>query len=615
MRSQLSVYPNVRRFMREYPYSYRVWYFWGVMCLLMTILIATKLPLYVGELVEILERGNFSLDGNTDQLIHLSLLILVMGVVLTFVRTLSRVLIFMPGRKIESQVREDMYDSLLHLSGNSQWSSGDLISTGTNDVTSVRVMISMGVLHSINTLLTVAFCLFYMCQMSWSLTLFSMLPLVLVVPVTRLISKGMMAAGRGNQRELGRLTEVIREHFRAHALMAVFPVYSQIIKRVDEANKKYADVAIRFMSLRVLIMFMVTLVSGVGIFVLLRVGLVDGEGVSQEIGVSTLVAFMLYLWHIQGPLRAAGFLLPLLQRGEISLERLYSVRDEADVDRKIEAARAIQSAEELEKQATDSKTLIQMKNFTFSYAGQESAVQPFKLRIDSIEIQQGKKYGFFGPTGSGKSTLLKLLTGELRDGKGELLIHGVNAAALNKKVFHELFTQVPQECRHFGMTIRENIEMVESNAGDRGQKLNFEEAVRVSCLEPDLDKLSDGLDTLLGEHGINLSGGQKQRLAILRALICRAELLVMDDFISAVDHSTEVKIIDELYKHTEGRSMLMISHRVSALRGCDEIFLMDEGRIVDRGAHDDLMHKNESYRSICEYQEKSDVLSNYGVSP
>ena len=582
---------------------------------MLTILIATKLPLYVGELVEILEKGNFDLGSNTDQLTQLSLLILAMGAGLIVVRTLSRILIFLPGRKIESQVREDMYDSLLHLSGNSKWSSGDLISTGTNDVTSVRVMISMGVLHSINTAMTIVFCLFYMCRMSWSLTLFSMLPLVLVVPITRLISKSMMSAGRGNQRELGRLTEVIREHFRAHALMAVFPVYSQIIKRVDEANKRYADVAIRFMSLRVLIMFMVTLVSGVGIFVLLRVGLVDETGVSQTIGVSTLVAFMLYLWHIQGPLRAAGFLLPLLQRGEISLERLYSVRDEADAMRKIEASRKIQSVEELERQADDSKTLIQMKEFSFSYAGQESAVQPFELQIDSIEIQQSKKYGFFGPTGSGKSSLLKLLTGELRDGKGELLIHGVNAADLNQKIFYELFTQVPQECRHFGMTIRENIEMVEANAGDKGQSLNFDEALLVSCLEPDLDKLSDGLDTLLGEHGINLSGGQKQRLAILRALICRAELLVMDDFISAVDHSTEVKIIDELYKHTAGRSMLLVSHRISALRECDEIFLMDEGRIIARGPHDDLMQDNESYRSICEYQEKSDVLSHYEVAP
>ena len=607
-------YPNVHRFMKEYPHSHRVLYFWGVLSLLLTILIATKLPLYVGELVEILEKSNFVPGSNMEQLTTLCLSILGMGVVLILVRTLSRVLIFLPGRKIESQVREDMYDALLHLPEGSDWSSGDLISTGTNDVTSVRVMISMGVLHSINTLLTVIFCLFYMCRMSVSLTVLSMLPLVLVVPVTKLISKGMMAAGRGTQRELGRLTEVIREHFRAHALMAVFPVYEQIIKRVDEANKKYADVAIRFMSMRVLIMFMVTLVSGLGIFVLLRVGLVDQGGISQDIGVSTLVAFMLYLWHIQGPLRAAGFLLPLLQRGEISLERLYAVRDAADESREHEASRKVQALRDFKAKSKSREALIYLKDLKFSYEGQEGAVQPFELNIDELKIEYGKKYGFFGPTGSGKTTLLNILTGQLRGIQGELKLEGVPSEDLHQDIFNQLFAHVAQECRHFGLTIRENIEMVEKNSGSEGEKLNFEDALKVSCLAPDLEKLSDGLDTLLGEHGINLSGGQKQRLAILRALICRAEVVVMDDFISAVDHSTEMKIIDELYANTQGRTMLLISHRTSALKACDKIFILDAGRIVDSGNHNELMQKNEHYRSICDYQERSDVLSSYEVS-
>ncbi|EDM24839.1 ABC-type multidrug/protein/lipid transport system, ATPase component [Lentisphaera araneosa HTCC2155] len=603
-------YPNVRRFLKEYPPKKLSIYFWGILCLIVTIVIHSSIPLITGRLISALEDQAFPLNTATkDELSHVATYLLLAAVGLIIFRTLSRVLIFIPGRQIESEVRESMYQSLLQLPPSSQWTSGDLISTGTNDVTSVRVMISMGVLHVINTFGMICFCLYHMLNLSVRLSLYSLIPLILVVPLTKVISNKMMATGRKNQKLLGNLTEVIREHFRAHALMAVFPVYNSIIKRVDKANTDYANTAEKFMTLRVFIMFMVSLVTGIGIYILLRYGLIKNDLIDQTAGIATVVSFMLYLWVIQGPLRAAGFLLPLLQRGEISLERLYKVQDAAKEAQVIEEARLIHSREEFDKRSQDSEPFIEIKDLHFAYNKKHDNEFKFELNIDSLVIEKGKKYGFFGSTGSGKTTLINIISGMLDVEKNKLSLQGIDRCDIQQKVLTELFSQVSQECRHFGKTIRENIEMVETNSPEKGQRLGFEDALAVSCLSPDLDKLSQGIDTLLGEHGINLSGGQKQRLSILRSLVRKAELVIMDDFISAVDHATEVKIIERLYESTKDKTLLLISHRISALKNCDKIFLLEAGKIIDSGTHEELLKSNTSYASVSEYQEKSDVLA------
>jgi ATP-binding cassette, subfamily B, multidrug efflux pump len=603
-------YPNVRRFLKEYPPKKLSIYFWGVLCLIITIVIHSSIPLITARLINVLEDKEFPLNEATKgELSYVAIYLLLAAIGLIIFRTLSRVLIFIPGRQIESEVRESMYKSLLRLPPSSQWTSGDLISTGTNDVTSVRVMISMGVLHVINSFGMICFCLYHMLNLSVRLSLYSLIPLTLVVPVTKIISKKMMATGRKNQKLLGNLTEVIREHFRAHALMAVFPVYKSIIKRVDEANDDYTKVAEKFMTLRVCIMFMVNLITGIGIFVLLRYGMIKNDLINDSVGISTVVAFMLYLWMIQGPLRAAGFLLPLLQRGEISLERLYKVQDAAKKAQVREDSRPIKSREQLNLTCQASAPMIKIEKLNFSYRKQPIKEHDFKLEIDSLVIEKGKKYGFFGSTGSGKTTLINIISGLLEIEPKILKIHGIDRCDIQQKVLTELFSQVSQECRHFGKTIRENIQMVEANSPLEGQRLDFDDALAVSCLSPDLDKLSQGIDTLLGEHGINLSGGQKQRLSILRALVRKAELIIMDDFISAVDHATEVKIIEKLYAATQDKTLLLISHRISALKDCDEIFILEKGRIIASGSHQELVDTNPSYASISEYQEKSDVLA------
>ncbi|MDD7983755.1 ABC transporter ATP-binding protein [Lentisphaera marina] len=603
-------YPNVRRFLKEYPPKKLSIYFWGVLCLIITIVIHSSIPLITGRLIGALDDQQFPLNEATKgELSHVATYLLLAAIGLIVFRTLSRILIFIPGRQIESEVRESMYHSLLGLPHSSPWTSGDLISTGTNDVTSVRVMISMGVLHVINTFGMICFCLYHMLNLSVRLSLYSLIPLILVVPVTKVISKKMMATGRKNQKLLGDLTEVIREHFRAHALMAVFPVYNSIIKRVDKANADYANTAEKFMTLRVFIMLMVSMITGFGIYILLRYGLIKNDLIDSSEGIATVVSFMLYLWIIQQPLRAAGFLLPLLQRGEISLERLYKVQDAAKEAQEIELQRPIKTRQDLDQKGNQNAAMIEIKDLDFTYKPQRDNEFQFELKIDSLVIEKGKKYGFFGSTGSGKTTLINIISGLLETKENTLKIYGVDRCDIQQKVLTDLFSQVSQECRHFGKTIRENINIVEANSPHQGQRLSFEEALAISCLSPDLDKLSQGINTLLGEHGINLSGGQKQRLSILRALVRKAELVIMDDFISAVDHATEVNIIEKLYEATEDKTLLLISHRISALKNCDKIFLLEAGKIIDSGTHEELLKSNPSYASVSEYQEKSDVLA------
>ena len=184
-----------------------------------------------------------------------------------------------------------------------------------------------------------------------------------------------------------------------------------------------------------------------------------------------------------------------------------------------------------------------------------------------------------------------------------LKFKGVDYDNITSQLLTEQFAIVPQENRHFSKSIRENIQQViEQGKNVDKRSIKFEDAYEISQLKNDIAEFNEGLDTLLGEHGINLSGGQKQRLSILRALVKPRELLLMDDFVSAVDHKTENLIIDALFKHLENETLLFISHRVSALIPCDEILIMEDGQIIDRGSHEELLTRNESYRHTYEHQ-------------
>ncbi|MCM8536824.1 MAG: ABC transporter ATP-binding protein/permease [Lentisphaeraceae bacterium] len=597
------MYPNARRFLKEYLPSKGKGYALGIFCLIITILTTTSFPLFVDDAINLLSSADSKLTPEqNNELKSLSFIILGLGILGCIARVLSRIFIFKEGRKIESEVRQDLFNSVVNMPMEvlSKYKSGDLISRGTNDVTSVRVMISMGILHPINTTLTLIICPYYMYQISPRLTLYCLVPIPVIVFIMRILSKKMMQVGRENQKVLGVLSETIREQFKAHTLLTIFPVFNLLISKFEGDNDKYRKTSETLLTIRVLMMILMLSILSIGFFILLHFGgpeAIENEKLGRDgFNIGSFTAFSLFLWMLLGPLRAIGFLFPLFQRGEICLTRIYQVRDAANQTINEDKSRAVQKTNQLN--FSTNSPLVSINDLKFSYPEQANN---FSLEIDNLLIKENKKYGIFGPTGCGKTTLFNLICGNLR--ATGLSLKGTKYEDIATNALNEVFSIVPQENRHFSKTISENIELVtKSNEEGFGTKTEFEDAYKISQLQSDIDMFKDGIDTLLGEHGINLSGGQKQRLSILRALVKKRKALLMDDFVSAVDHKTENAIISGLYSILKKETMILISHRISALVECDEIIIMDQGKIVCQGTHKELLEKNESYRATFEHQ-------------
>lgn len=596
------MYPNTKRFLKEYLPGKGKGYFWGILFLLLTIITTTSLPNYTKDAINFLTDSKDADQEKLSQFLYVSILILVLGIVLCIFRTLSRVFIFLEGRKIEAEVRQDLFDSVVNLPMNdlANYQSGDLISRGTNDVTSVRVMISMGILHTINTGLIVPLCLFHMFNISAKLTLICLIPLPLAIIGTRVLSHKMMIAGRETQKQLGVLSETIREQFRAHTMLSIFPVFDRVNEQFDKDNHTYSQKAETLLRIRVVMMIMVATILSLGMYILLRYG--GPEAIANEelgkdgFNIGAFTAFSLFLGMMQGPLRSAGFLLPLLQRGEVCLERIYNVRDTAIKASKIDSARKFQKDKDLESKAPS--TLVSISNLNYSY--NKEIENSFCLNIKKLDILKGKKYGIFGKTGCGKTILVNIICGNIRT-EG-ISFQGIPYNDISSELLNSKFSIVPQDSKHFSKTIQENIDLILKNSNTKPNALTFEDAYNVSQLKYDVQEFNNGLDTLLGEHGINLSGGQKQRLSILRALVKSRDLLIMDDYVSAVDHKTESRIITSLFQNIQGQTVMMVSHRISALAPCDEIIIMENGQIVDQGTHDDLYQRNKEYKDTYDHQ-------------
>lgn len=586
-------------------------YFWGILFLVLTVMATTTIPQCIRRGIEMLQYGESGLAvSDADQLVRAGWQIIGLGVLLCIFRVLSRIYIFVPGRHAEEEVRQDYYDACITVPPRylSNFQTGDLVSRGTADVASVRVLLSMGVLHTINSVVMFGFCLFHMLRISPRLTVICLLTLPVIAVLMRFLADLMMSRSRSVQKQLGTLTETIRELLRAHSLLTIYPVFNSLFERFRSDNKEYRDRSLEVMSIRVWIFNATTTLSSLATFILILIG--GPLVINDKFTIAQFVEYSVFLGLIQDPLRAWGFLISIFQRGEVCLERIYGVRDLVDEVQNKEAAKPVADVTRLLAAQMADRPLVSIRNLTFAYesASHESTPdrKPFALQIDALDIMPGTKYGIFGQTGSGKTTLLNLLTGNLATPKATCFFAGIDYVDIAADILLKQFSIAAQDSRHFDGSIGGNLEMIRKQTADDNSDMHrmtsYADAYEISQLGADIEMFSDGLDTVVGEHGIRLSGGQRQRLAILRALLKPRQLLALDDIVAAVDHETESKILAALFARLADETLIIISHRISALTPCDEILIMAEGEIVARGTHDELLQSHDDYRATYHHQ-------------
>ncbi len=524
-------------------------------------------------------------------------LIIAIALVQGVIRIFSRTRILHAGRRIEFLIREDLYARLLTLDLPffSEERTGDILSRFANDLTNVRMLVGFGVLNIFNTVILYLAAICLMARISPVLTVMAVIPFPLMILVVKRISAAMFHRSQRAQEELARLTSQAEENVSARTVVKAYCREEAQIAAFRETSGRYFESNMAMARLRGLMLPIMAGASGAGTLIVLFVG--GSKVISGAMTLGDFVAFNGYLAMLIWPTLVLGWILNLMQRGAASMARLNHVL----------AATAQVRDPVRPANVTTLSGAIDLRDLTFAYgAGPSDHAEPVLSHI-SLTIPRGMKLGIVGPVGSGKSTLLRLIARLYPVSDGMLFLDGTDINRIPLPVLRNAVGFVPQESFLFSRTVADNIGYGREGAGEE----EIRNAARLASLDRDVQRFPDEYRTLVGERGMALSGGQKQRAAIARALIRDPAVLILDDPLSAVDTRTEEEILTGLASYYGGRTVLISSHRLSALDGCDLIIVLDGGKIVEQGSHDALLALDGRYAAIWREQRLREEIERY----
>ena len=587
------------RFLRRYAKPHIKSYALGLFFLLATTSLTVAIPAFVELAVDAISpgaaKGQVAGRGDASKAIGLAWAIIAAGLGVMLVRTLSRVLFFNPGRVIEYHMKSDLFRHLTELprAYYDRVRPGEVVSRGTNDAMAVRGLIGFGSLQVFNVALTLALTIGKMLLTDWRLTLWVMVPLLVAVVVLRRAIRDMFKLTRETQETLGTISSRTLELYSGATVLQTLNATPMATARFEEQNALLLSVSLRLAFVTAWLLPIVDVVGNFCLVLLLFVG--GGMVVEGTLTPGELAAFAVLIRIVAGGLNSLGWLVNALQRGWISLVRVYEVMD-APARSSDDGAKPMPDS----VSAEDRGHALEVRDLTFRHPGRPDTNGVVSDHVHvasavshvSFKARPGETIGIFGTTGAGKTTLLDLLARVHEPPPNTVFIDGVDVRSLELKAFRQATAYVPQEAWLFSQSLRENVALADT--AEQRDDARVEDAIRGAALSDDLQALPEGLETKVGERGVMLSGGQRQRTALARAFYKDFEILLLDDVLSAVDHATEKRLIDEIYRRRKGATTLIVSHRVSALKHADQILVMEDGRVVARGTHDELLADTDS---------------------
>ncbi len=551
--------------LRPYLARYQKRYVAGFFALIVTQAAGVIIPLIIKAGIDGMQRG---IHGS--ELLFFAGLILGVALIKAIFQFWMRWILIGISRDVEYDLRNDLFAHLMRLSQRyyNETRTGELMSKLTNDLSAVRNLIGPGIMYSATTIVVGIACLAFMIHLDWELTLVAIAPMPLVSAAVKYFGQQIHDRFEKIQAMYSEITERVRENLAGVRVVRAFCQEEAEMSLFASMNQEYVEKNKGIIWITSILWPMLALLFGFSFLLILAVG--GWHVLSGRITLGTFMAFNVYLTYLIWPMIALGYVTNLVQRGLASQERLWAIFAAApDIDDRHVPLNPIRTL----------RGEIEFRNLSFSYNG--SPV----LKNINLQIPAGKSVAIVGATGAGKTTLVSLIPRLYEAPPGALLIDGVPVREIPLKTLRSHIGFVPQETFLFSDTVRENIKFGIPSASDG----DVEEAARISNILPEVRGFPKSFETMVGERGLTLSGGQKQRAAISRAVIRNPRILILDDALSSVDTGTEEEILSHLARVMSGRTTLMISHRISTIRNADEIVVLNEGEIAERGGHDELV--------------------------
>ncbi len=570
-------------------YLWRYWrrYLIGGLCLVGTATLVMWIPWWIRQAVRILEQG-----GSMRDVTFYAALIGAAAIAQGVIRTYSRALIFNAGRDVEYDLRNDLFAHLqkLPLSFYHSQKTGDLMSRVINDISAVRVMLGPGVLNFANAPLYYVYALALMLSMDVRMTLAALAPFPLLMYAARRFRGRIMKASLDVQQQLSVLSSHVQENLSG---MHVVKAYSQEKFQVQQfvaLNEEFQVKSLEMARMRGIVTPVMQGINGLAVLIVIWYGGV--RVIRGDLLVADIVAFIAYLNVLAWPTAAFGWMLSLVERGRAAMKRLEEILSTApeigDTARPLSVAPLVNG--------------VQFDNVSFAYERQHNGYPA--LENINFRLPVGRSVGLVGRIGSGKSTLAQLVPRLFDVSSGAILIDGNDIRELSLRDLRRTLGYVPQDPFLFSMSLRRNL----SFGRDTVSEEELQRAVNIAKLDRDVEIFPQGLDTVVGERGVTLSGGQKQRATLARALLMDPPILILDDCLSSVDAQTEAEILHGLRSILKEKTCLIISHRISAVKEADEILVLDDGKIIERGNHEQLVARGGLYADLYQQQRLTEEL-------
>ncbi|MGB3341680.1 MAG: ABC transporter ATP-binding protein [bacterium] len=565
--------------LRKYLLRYKFHFLFGVLALVIIDLLQLIIPRILKWAIDDLAAGSADLKG----LGFYFILIMLIAVGIAIGRFFWRYLIIGSSRRIERTIRTDLYKHLLTLDFTyyDNQKTGDLMAHAVNDINAVRMALGFGFIILIDVFIIGIAALGMMVSINLRLTIYALIPFPIIALVSTRFGRLIHRLFEKVQESFAVLTERVRENLSGMRVIKVFVQEEGEMAKFERQSKDYIKKNLILIRTWGMFFPIIIFLAALGQVIVLWLG--GKYVILGQISIGSFVAFVAYLQILVWPMIAIGWAINLFQRGAASqgrLNKIFGIRP------------SITGGESVVERFTGA---IEFKDVTFTYQNKDNPA----LKNINLVVAPKEFIGVTGPIASGKTCFVNLILRLYEPQQGIITIDGQDIKNIAAEALRKNIAYVPQDTFLFSDTIKENIIFGNKNAS----MVDIERGARIAHIYDEIMKLPDKFDTLIGERGVTLSGGQKQRIALARALLMKCPILILDDAVSSVDAETELKILRSIKNEIRNRTSIVISHRVFVFKDANRILVFDDGEIVEKGTHQELLEKRGVYYGIFKIQQ------------